>query len=720
MSYQVGVDLGTTYSAAAVCRPGGPVELVPLGQRAHSVPSTVYIGPDAAFLVGEAAERRALSDPGRVVREFKRRIGDPTPVLVGREPVAAEELAARFLSRVLRDVAAREGAVAERVAVTHPAGWGPHKLDSLRGALGAHGLGSAVLLSEPQAAAVGYADAERVEPGATVAVYDLGGGTFDAAVVRKTAAGGFELLGTPEGIDQLGGVDFDEAVFAHVRAALGADWAALDASDPEVLAAVAGLRRECTAAKEALSHDTEVLVPVLLPGVCTQVRLGRSEFEEMIRPAVAETVAALRRALESAGVTAADLSTLLLVGGSSRIPLVTQAVAEEFGRSAAVDVDPKGVIAAGAAVVARAAVRGGAGSRGDGPVGGTVPRGAAGLAPAAAGPAPLSPANRGTGPAPDVAAAASRSPAGPDPGPVTPASPRRETARPVPAGGFVPTALSGGSVSAGPSASRPGAEPSSPVAAGAPMRPAPRPPKQARPFTAAVDKPENPRRVRIAVVAGAVVLALLGGAAAFGATRIGANREADASTPPTSVTAVSPVATAGVPTEPAPSSAAVESPAPPAPPRNRPPARRTAAPPPATTPPPAADPPGSGAPVPDPAAGTGNGNAEGGAGQPEDQNGAGQNGADQQGVDQTGADQNGDGQDGADQGGAGQDENEQDKAGQNGAGQRGAGQGNTAEDGAAPAIGAAVAPGDSAGNAVPVAGSEQPSDPKSDAAGPAT
>jgi hypothetical protein len=124
--------------------------------------------------------------------------------------------------------------------------------------------------------------------------------------------------------------------------------------------------------------------------------------------------------------------------------------------------------------------------------------------------------------------------------------------------------------------------------------------------------------------------------------------------------------------------------------------------------------------VPDPAAGTGNGNAEGGAGQPEDQNGAGQNGADQQGVDQTGADQNGDGQDGADQGDAGQDENEQDKAGQNGAGQRGADQGNTAEDGAAPAIGAAVAPGDSAGNAVPVAGSEQPSDPKSDAPGPTT
>ena len=392
MSYQVGVDLGTTYSAAARCRDGGPVELVPLGQRARSVPSTVYAGPDGAFLIGEDAERRALSEPGRVVREFKRRIGDPTPVLVGREPMPAEQLAARFVAKLLQDVARREGATPSRVALTHPAGWGQHKLRSLRGALAEHGLGSAVLLSEPQAAAVGYANNERVEAGATVAVYDLGGGTFDAAVVRKTAGGGFELLGTPEGIDQLGGVDFDEAVFAHVRGALGSDWGELDPADPEVLAAVAGLRRECTAAKEALSHDTEVLIPVLLPGICTQVRLGRAEFEDMIRPAVAETVAALRRALGSAGVTAADLGALLLVGGSSRIPLITQAVSAEFGRSAAVDVDPKGVIASGAAVVARGSERANA-------------RSAAGPALRAAGPASAAaPAHTPVPPSPRSAA----------------------------------------------------------------------------------------------------------------------------------------------------------------------------------------------------------------------------------------------------------------------------------------------------------------------------
>ncbi len=198
------------------------VELVPLGERSHAVASAVFDGADGAFLVGEAAERRALSDPGRVVREFKRRIGDGTPVLVGREPVAAEALAARFIARMLHDVAAREGGPPSRVAVTHPAGWGPHKVESLSAALADHGVGPVSLLSEPQAAAVGYASAERVEPGAVVAVYDLGGGHVRRGGGPQADAGGFELLGTPEGIERLGGVDFDEAVFEHVRAALGA------------------------------------------------------------------------------------------------------------------------------------------------------------------------------------------------------------------------------------------------------------------------------------------------------------------------------------------------------------------------------------------------------------------------------------------------------------------------------------------------------------------
>ncbi|MGH3615513.1 MAG: Hsp70 family protein, partial [Pseudonocardia sp.] len=240
------------------------------------------------------------------------------------------------------------------VAVTHPASWGEHKKKLLAGALAGQGL-SVTFLAEPQAAALHYAAAERVEPGSTIAVYDLGGGTFDAAVVRKGSPGGvgvagFGLLGRPEGVERLGGVDFDEVVFEHVREGLPGVFEGLDESDPAVLSAVARVRRECTEAKEALSSDVDVSIPVLLPGSRGSVRLHRSEFEGLIRSRVEETVAALRRAVSSAGLAPEDLSAVLLVGGSSRIPLVSQLVSEQLGRPVAVDADPKNAIAKGAAL----------------------------------------------------------------------------------------------------------------------------------------------------------------------------------------------------------------------------------------------------------------------------------------------------------------------------------------------------------------------------------
>src|SRR3954471_8251777 len=357
MSYQLGIDLGTTYTAAAVCRSSDrrwvEPEVVTLGTRAATVPSVLFMAADGGIVVGEAAERRALTDPDRVVREFKRRIGDPTPVVVGGRPWAPEELSARLVRWVVDRVAEREGGPAGSIAVTHPASWGAHKKELLARALGGQGL-TVTFLAEPQAAALHYAAAERVAPGSTIAVYDLGGGTFDAAVVRKgeSGASGFGLLGRPEGLERLGGVDFDEAVFEHVRQGMPAAFEELDDTDPEVLAAVARVRRECTEAKEALSSDTEVSIPVMLPGPNGRgsVRLHRSEFEALIRPQVEETVAALRAAILSAGTTPDDLTAVLLVGGSSRIPLVGQLVSEQLGRPVAVDADPKNAIAKGAAI----------------------------------------------------------------------------------------------------------------------------------------------------------------------------------------------------------------------------------------------------------------------------------------------------------------------------------------------------------------------------------
>jgi len=130
--------------------------------------------------------------------------------------------------------------------------------------------------TEPDAAALNFASTTRVAPGETIAVYDLGGGTFDAAVLRKTTDG-FERLGSPEGVEHLGGIDFDEAVFGYVRRALGPGVAELDPTDPAVRAAVARLRQECVEAKEALSTDTETAIPVLLPALQTQIRLTRGQ-----------------------------------------------------------------------------------------------------------------------------------------------------------------------------------------------------------------------------------------------------------------------------------------------------------------------------------------------------------------------------------------------------------------------------------------------------------
>src|SRR5690606_37543452 len=154
-------------------------------------------------------------------------------------------------------VAEREGAPARRITLTHPASWGAHKKELLQGALAARGL-DVTFLAEPQAAALSYAASERVEHGSTIAVYDLGGGTFpfydlcggtcEAAVVHRT--GTFTLLGHPEGIDRRGGVDFDGAVFAHVREAVGVAFDELDPADDTVVDAVSRLRRECKEARE--------------------------------------------------------------------------------------------------------------------------------------------------------------------------------------------------------------------------------------------------------------------------------------------------------------------------------------------------------------------------------------------------------------------------------------------------------------------------------------
>jgi actin-like ATPase involved in cell morphogenesis len=356
MTYALGIDLGTTYTAAAIAR-NGRAEVAALGYRATSVPSVVLLTEDGRFLVGDAAERRSAHEPNRVAREFKRRVGDSTPLLLGGTPIAVDRCLAEILRWVIATVSEGEGGPPDAVTVTHPANWGEFKRDVLREALRMVDLPDARLLAEPVAAATWYAQTERLAPGRTIAVYDLGGGTFDATVLRRGADGQFESLGRTEGIDRLGGIDVDEAVFHYVLRSVGQDGDDLvhrTDDDPALSTAVAQLRRACVEAKEALSSETSVSIPVWLPEVRHEVLLHRSELEELVGPLLLPTVDALARVVASAGLRPDDLDAVLLVGGSSRIPLITRQVSAGLGRPIAVDAHPKHPVALGAALDADA------------------------------------------------------------------------------------------------------------------------------------------------------------------------------------------------------------------------------------------------------------------------------------------------------------------------------------------------------------------------------
>src|SRR5947209_14754155 len=186
-----------------------------LGDRSVVTPAAVYVQEDGVLVTGEAATLRAVSSPDRVGREFKRRLGNPTPVVLGGQPYTVTALLGALLRDVVEKVVKTQGEPPERVLLTHPANWGPFRRALFEEVPQYAGLDTAPLVTEPEAAAAHYAASRKLTDGQTVAVYDLGRGTFDATVLRKQP-GGMELLGTAEGIEHLGGADFDEAILAYV------------------------------------------------------------------------------------------------------------------------------------------------------------------------------------------------------------------------------------------------------------------------------------------------------------------------------------------------------------------------------------------------------------------------------------------------------------------------------------------------------------------------
>ncbi|MCW3817609.1 Hsp70 family protein [Micromonospora sp. DR5-3] len=362
--YGLGVDLGTSFTAAATAS-AWALDMAPLAGQAVVTPSVAYLDEKGALLTGEAADRLGLQDPSRAAREFKRRLGDPTPVILDGAPYSPTALMAALLRSVVDTVSQAQGGPPDRIVLTHPAVWGPYRREQFAGIPHLAGLprpqaepGSVaesdgptvITITEPVAAATYYCSTQPLPPDGLLAVYDLGGGTFDSAVVRN-GRDGLEIIGTPEGIEWLGGADFDQAIMDHVDRQLDGAITALDPTDPGTASILATLQRDCMLAKEALSSREQADITVPLPGSVRHVTVTRKAFEQMITPSVETTMETFRRTLTAAGITLQDLTAVLLVGGSSQIPLVTQLLRDTLRRPILINTHPKHAVALGAAML---------------------------------------------------------------------------------------------------------------------------------------------------------------------------------------------------------------------------------------------------------------------------------------------------------------------------------------------------------------------------------
>ncbi|SMD23417.1 Hsp70 protein [Kibdelosporangium aridum] len=327
------VDLGTSNTVAVLSAHGRPPRVVEVDGSA-TMPSAVFAGEDGNLVVGRDAERRARLDPSRFEPNPKRRVDEGT-LLLGDTVVPVTDALAAVLSRVGEETTRQlGGAKPDEVRLTHPAQWGPTRRNVLMAAARLAGLGdNMVLVPEPVAAAAHFASfpGQSLTPGRALAVYDLGAGTFDIAVVGATQ-NGFTVL-AEDGLPDLGGLDVDQALLEHVGREVShrdpARWQRL--LRPETTAdrrAQRSLREDVKAAKEALSRHPQTEVP--MPEPFDDVLVTRAELEALVRPNLLRSVELLAATIRSTGMTPDRLLGIYLVGGSSRMPLVATLIAEQL------------------------------------------------------------------------------------------------------------------------------------------------------------------------------------------------------------------------------------------------------------------------------------------------------------------------------------------------------------------------------------------------------
>ena len=345
----LGIDLGTTNSEVALVQDGQPHVFAQDGDPI--VPSFVGLAEDGRLLVGTAARNQWVLAPERTVKSIKRKMGQDVTVRLGDQDYRPQEISAMIL-RALRDRAcAQLGAPVNKAVITVPAYFNDAQRQATREAGDLAGLAVVRILNEPTAASLTY-DPKHNEL-QRILVYDLGGGTFDVSIVQAQE-GVIEVLAS-HGDTQLGGDDFDDLLFKHVTSKFQADHGIdLGAN----LVARARLLRAVETAKRNLSFHPFARIEEEFIGekdgqaLHLTMEISREEYEDMIRPLLDRTMDCVQRALDDSHLTGSAINKVVLVGGSTRTPIISRLLEERLGQPAHQEVNPDLCVAMGAALQA--------------------------------------------------------------------------------------------------------------------------------------------------------------------------------------------------------------------------------------------------------------------------------------------------------------------------------------------------------------------------------
>lgn len=345
----VGIDLGTTNSEVAAFL-NGKVQVLGPGKNSNLLPSVVGLSPSGELLVGEAARNQLVLYPERTVRSVKRKMGTKETVTLGDRQFTPPEISALIL-RELATWASRDFQQRiEKAVITVPAYFSDTQRQATREAAALAGLEAVRILNEPTAASLAYGEESRH----TAMVYDLGGGTFDVSIVALE--GDVTEVLASHGNNHLGGDDFNDLLAGHLFSAFQTKYGIdLRTGNPVARARVWWAAEE---AKRRLSFDPEVdireeaLVTVDGKPLHLELEITREQYESMIRPLLEQTLESVSKALADARKGPSDLDAILLVGGSTRTPLVTQMLQERTGLTPREEIHPDLCVALGAGLLA--------------------------------------------------------------------------------------------------------------------------------------------------------------------------------------------------------------------------------------------------------------------------------------------------------------------------------------------------------------------------------